>query len=115
MANSHAVTFLMPRTHLLLSLPDPESSQRVTQLLRLQAPRCRIVDTLDDCSQRALCHWLQPLPADRLGHVQASLDEAVHVLERSRHAFKSAQLAELRKRLSLLLEELSAPDNCGKS
>ena len=111
MATRHIAAIAMPQTHLLLSLPDPESYQRVTQLLRRQAPHCRIVDTPQDCSQRALCRWLQPLPSDSLGHVQASLDEAVAVLENSRHAFKSTQLAALRKRLSRLLEELSESDN----
>ncbi|WP_457788512.1 hypothetical protein [Pseudomonas sp. PL-6] len=94
----------MPQTHLLLSLPDTEACQRVTHLLHSQAPHCQIIDSLDDCRLRPLCRWLQPLPAH-------SLDEAVLVLERSRHAFKSAQLAELRKRLRRLLEELSDSGN----
>lgn len=105
----------MPRTHLLLSLPDTASSQQVTHLLRHQAPLCNIIDSLDSCQQQPLCRWLQPLPAGSLGDVQSSLDDAIEVLERTRHAFKSSQLAELRKRLSQLREELSALGQCGKS
>ncbi len=104
MATRHIATITMPQTHLLLSLPDTEACQRVTHLLHSQAPHCQIIDSLDDCRLRPLCRWLQPLPAH-------SLDEAVLVLERSRHAFKSAQLAELRKRLRRLLEELSDSGN----
>ena len=111
MAIRHITAIAMPQTHLLLSLPDTESCQRVTHLLRSQAPHCQIIDSLDDCRHRPLCRWLQCLPAHSLGEVQARLDEAVLVLERSRHAFKSAQLAELRKQLSRLLDELSEPDN----
>src|SRR5690606_28785279 len=70
MATRHIAAITMPQTHLLLSLPDPESYQRVTQLVRRQAPHCRIIETPQDCSQRAQCRWLQPLPGDSLGQVQ---------------------------------------------
>ncbi|SDQ02382.1 hypothetical protein [Ectopseudomonas guguanensis] len=105
----------MPRTHLLLSLPDTASSRQIAHLLRRQAPHCEIIDGLDSCQQRPLCRWLQRLPAGSLGEVQSSLDDAIEVLEGTRHAFKSVQLAELRKRLSRLREELSALGQCGKS
>lgn len=105
----------MPQTHLLLSLPDAETCQRVSHLLRRQAPDCQVIGTVEDCRQKPLCRWLQRLPVDSLGEVHASLDDAIEVLERSRHAFKSLQLAELRKRLILLREELSAPGNSGKT
>ncbi|HEY1029316.1 MAG TPA: hypothetical protein VGE28_17020 [Pseudomonas sp.] len=98
----------MPQTHLLLSLPDAESGQRIAHLLRRQAPHCQVIGDIDGCGQKPMCRWLQRLPAGSLGAVHASLDDAIEVLERSRHAFKSVQLAELRKRLSLLREELSS-------
>lgn len=103
----------MSRNHLLLSLPDAESRQQVLQLLQRQAPQCDVIEDIQDCHYRPLCRWLQSLPAQSLGEVQGTLDDAIDVLERSRHAFKSTQLATLRKRLSRLVEELSAPDNCG--
>lgn len=105
----------MPQTHLLLNLPDAASSRQIAELLRRQAPHCQIIDSLDSCQQRPLCRWLQRLPEGSLGEVQSHLDEAIEVLERTRHAFKSLQLAELRKRLSQLREELSALGQCGKS
>lgn len=105
----------MPRTHLLLSLPDAQSRQCVAQLLRRQAPHCQIIGELDDCRSEPACRWLQPLPAHSLGALKADLEEAVNVLDNSRHAFKSAQLAALRKRLSRLAEELSAQENCAKT
>lgn len=105
----------MPQNHLLLSLPDAQACQQVKHLLQRQAPDCQIIASALDCRQGPLCQWLQPLPARSLGAVQVSLDDAVSVLERSRHAFKSAQLAGLRQRLQHLLEELSTADNCGKT
>lgn len=105
----------MPQTHLLLSLPDTQSCQRVVQLLRSQAPHCQIIGELDACRSEPACRWLQPLPRHSLGALKADLDEAVSVLESSRHAFKSAQLAALRKRLSRLAEELFAQENCAKT
>lgn len=101
----------MPQTHLLLSLPDAQSYHRVAQLLRRQVPHCQIIGAFDACRSEPSCRWLQPLPAHSLGALKAGLDEAVSVLESSRHAFKSAQLAALRKRLSRLAEELSASEN----
>lgn len=105
----------MPQTHLLLSLPDTASSQRIARLVRQQAPLCQVIDSLDGCQQKPLCRWLQRLPAGSLGDVQSHLDDTIEVLERTRHAFKSVQLAQLRKRLSQLREELSALGQCGKS
>ncbi|MGQ7960325.1 hypothetical protein ACUTAF_21845 [Pseudomonas sp. SP16.1] len=105
----------MSQIHLLLSLPDTESRHRVAQLLRRQAPHCQIIGEFDDCRSEPACRWLQPLPAHSLGAFKAGLEEAVSVLENSRHAFKSAQLAALRKRLSRLAEELSASQNCAKT
>lgn len=105
----------MSKTHLLLSLPDTQSRQRVLHLLREQEPQFEVVGSAEGCQQNPLCHWLQRLPPQTLGEVRASLDEAVATLERTRHAFKSTQLATLRKHLSRLRDELSASDNCGKS
>ncbi|WP_061238661.1 hypothetical protein [Ectopseudomonas composti] len=105
----------MSQTHLLLSLPDAASSQRIARLVRQQAPLCQVIDSLDGCQQKPLCGWLQRLPAGSLGDVQSHLDDAIAVLEGTRHAFKSVQLAQLRKRLSQLREELSALGQCGKS
>jgi len=105
----------MSKTHLLLSVPDPEAVQRLHRVLHHQVPDCTVIDNAAQCAQRPACRWLHPWPPASLGQVTFSLDDAISVLERSRHAFKSAQLAALRKRLGHLLEELSASGNCGKS
>lgn len=103
----------MSPTRLLLILPDPTCAHRVQRLLHAQAPGCEVLGQPHDCSQAALCRWLEELPARQVGEVQAALSEAIAVLEHSRQAFKSAQLAALRQRLSRLLEELSSTAESG--
>jgi hypothetical protein len=105
----------MNQTCLLVTLPKPECSDRVRQLLQTQAPGCEVLGQPSDCSQAASCRWLQALPQDQAGEVQAMLSDAVEVLEQTRHAFKSAQLAQLRKRLSRMLESLSNNCESGKT
>lgn len=97
----------MNQTRLLVSLPDPECASRVKRLLDTQAPGCEVLGEPNDCSQAAQCRWLEELPSRQLGEVQALLSEAVTVLERSRQAFKSAQLAQLRRTLMGALKNLS--------
>ncbi|GIZ10600.1 hypothetical protein [Pseudomonas sp. NCCP-436] len=105
----------MSQTHLLLRLADTDTRQQITRLLDSQAPHCQVINDIQDCQHMPLCRWIRPLPSTSLGTLQASLDDAIEVLERSRHAFKSAQLAELRKRLCQVREELSSLGNCGKT
>ncbi len=106
MAKGHSL-FVMNTKHLLVELPETACIEDLGRLLETGAPGCSILLSSQDCSQAALCRWLQALPADRLGEVQGVLSEAVEVLEKSRHAFKSLPLALLRRRLQALLDELS--------
>lgn len=69
----------------------------------------------DTLTESLSSDWLNDVPAEALTRITASLDDAITVLEGTRHAFKSAQLAQLRKRLSALREELSRRGNCGKT
>ena len=101
----------MPRTtpSILITHSDPQMTCRVRRLLHSDGLDCRVLARAQDCSQAPLCGWLldQPLPAHAALH--AALADAIEVLERTRHAFKSRDLASLRQRLEQLLDELSAP------
>lgn len=101
----------MPRTTpaILVTNNDPQLACQLRRLLQSEGLNCAVLTQPEDCSQAPLCHWLQehPLPAHAALH--ASLADAIEVLERSRHAFKSRDLADLRQRLEQLLGELSAP------
>ncbi|QKE65061.1 hypothetical protein HNE05_17445 [Aquipseudomonas campi] len=101
----------MPRTtpSILITHGDPQMACRVRRLLHSDGLDCAVLARAQDCSQAPLCGWLQdqPLPAHAALH--AGLADAIEVLERSRHAFKSRELADLRQRLQQLLGELSAP------
>lgn len=105
----------MHKTRLFVILPKSQCASRVRQLLQAQAPGCEVLDQPDDCSQAASCRWLQALPPHQAGAVQALLSDAIEVLEQTRHAFKSAQLGQLRKRLSRMLEDLSDNSESGKT
>lgn len=99
----------MPRTHLLVTLPDADCAGRVRRLLQSRVPGCEVTGLAHDCHP-ALCHRQQELDA-----VQAVLSEAIAVLERSRQAFKSAQLAQVRKDLTRLLNGLSGDGGSRKT
>lgn len=99
----------MHQSRLLVTLPNPQCVSQVRQLLHAQVPGCEVLGQPRDCSQAACCHWLQALPPHQAGEVQALLRDAVEVLEQTRHAFKSAQLAQLRKRMMRMRDNL--PDN----
>ncbi|SDH32572.1 hypothetical protein SAMN05216603_10841 [Pseudomonas benzenivorans] len=105
----------MNQTHLLVTLPDPACAKRVQHVLQVLAPDCEVVCEPHDCSQAAQCRWLKELPAGQLGELQALLREAVAVLEHSRQAFRSAQLATLRRRLADALKDLSDNPQSGKT
>ena len=105
----------MPKTRLLVTLPDPKSACRAKHLLNSQVPGCEVINEPRDCSQAALCRWLQELSTTQVGEVQALLSDAVEALERSRQAFKSAQLATLRSTLESALKDLSEPPQSSKT
>ncbi|MBD9413342.1 hypothetical protein IB234_02120 [Pseudomonas sp. PDM16] len=95
----------MPSPTPLLVCSD---ANQAAQLRRLH-PDCEVIADPLDCSHAPLCRWLE---GSRLGtdaRVHSALCDAVSILDRTRHAFRSRELGQLRRRLELLLVELSAP------
>ncbi|MDH0142956.1 hypothetical protein [Aquipseudomonas alcaligenes] len=95
----------MPCPTARIACSDP---QLATHLRRLFGD-CEVIEDPRHCSQAPLCRWLDDAPLGPAGEVQAALAEAVATLERTRHAFRSPELGQLRRRLEQLLVELSAP------
>ena len=95
----------MPCPTARIACSDP---QLATHLCRLFGD-CEVIEAPRHCSQAPLCRWLDDAPLGPAGDVQAALAEAVATLERTRHAFRSRELGQLRRRLEQLLVELSAP------
>lgn len=87
---------------------DASLGALLREWLNSQAAAADVICDPGDCSQAPLCRWLEDAPLGPAGQVQAALLDAVTTLVRTRHAFKSRELAELRRRLERLLEELSA-------
>lgn len=67
-----------------------------------------VIEHACDCQQAPLCAWLQPPAPSTRGHIHGVLADAIATLERTRHAFRSRELGELRKRLQSLQQTLSA-------
>lgn len=97
----------MPCPKARVACSDPQLAQHLRRLLG----DCEVIEDPHDCSHAPLCRWLDEAPLGPDGQVQAALAEAVATLERTRHAFRSRELGQLRQRLEQLLSELSAtPD-----
>ena len=75
--------------------------------LRRRYGDCEVIADPGQCSQAPFCRWLYSEQLATDGRIQAALTEAVETLERTRHAFRSRDLAQLRQRLEQLLEDLS--------
>lgn len=86
---------------------DPHMAAQLCQWLDTRDAHCEVINCAQDCSQAPLCQWLDPSPVGPNGQIHSALQDAVSTLERTRHSFKSRELADLRKRLERLLEELS--------
>jgi len=80
----------------------------ITDDLRRLYGDCEVIADPGQCSQAPFCRWLHSEQLATDGRIQATLTEAVETLERTRHAFRSRDLAQLRQRLEQLLEDLSA-------
>ncbi|WP_282278720.1 hypothetical protein [Stenotrophomonas sp. PS02297] len=85
---------------------DPGLATRL-RLLLADAGEAEVINQSCDCEQAPLCRWLDPDPLGPSGQVQAALYEAIETLERSRHAFRSREMGQLRQRLTRLLEDLA--------
>lgn len=84
---------------------DPDTGNAACALLHSAGWACQVVHNAGACEQAPHCHWLEQLPAQQV-HMRAALDDAIATLEKTRHAFKSTSLGELRRRLQQLREEL---------
>jgi len=83
---------------------DPEKALD----LRRQHGDCEVIVDPCDCSHAPFCRWLEGDSLSRDGQVRAALCDAVETLQRTRHAFHSRDLGQLRRRLERLLDDLSA-------
>ena len=89
---------------------DTDLANELTQWLVNNSQMGEVIHEATDCSHAPLCRWLRETPAGLEGQVQLVLLDAVQTLARTRHAFRSKDLADLRKRLEGLLKQLSACD-----
>lgn len=92
---------------LLVASQDPVLTRELRALLAAYQIPCAVLAGRQDCSQAPLCRWFEDAPLSDSARVLALLDDAIGVLERTRHAFKSRELGQLRLRLSIALKELS--------
>ncbi|MEB6589342.1 MULTISPECIES: hypothetical protein [Pseudomonas] len=86
---------------------DPELADQLRQLLGHTAPDCEVLNAPSNCSFAPFCRWFNDAQLGPTGRVQAALVDAIEVLERTRHAFKSRELGLLRRRLVAVLDKLS--------
>lgn len=95
-----------------MTCPTPRiacSDATLARALRRLLGDCEVITDPHDCSQAPLCRWLSNAPLGDAGRVHTALSDAIATLERTRHAFRSRELGQLRRRLELLLVELSVP------
>lgn len=91
------------RTSVQLIGADTPSTALANALLRQTGWSSEVLKEPSQCLHAKTCHWLQQ---PSLEHLRAALDDAIAVLEGSRHAFRSRDLAALRWRLLHLRERL---------
>lgn len=87
----------------------PEQCGTIIRALEQAGVECELICDPRDCSEAPLCRWLAPEQLNQAWRVRAELEDAIATLERTRHAFRSRQLADLRHRLEVLLQSLSDP------
>ena len=87
---------------------DQQLASTLRELLGAQAAQ-QVLCEAGDCRDAPLCRWLGEAQLGQLGRVQAALAEVVDILQSTRHAFKSRDVARARRRLSELMAELSGP------
>ena len=84
-----------------------ERCAEIDQALEQTGLEYQLICEPDGCQEAPLCRWLKPERLNQAWRVRAELEEAIATLERTRHAFRSRQLADLRYRLQGLLRSLS--------
>ncbi|WP_394559941.1 hypothetical protein [Aquipseudomonas alcaligenes] len=90
---------------LRIACSDPQLACELRHLLG----HCEVIESPHKCSQAPLCRWLGDARVDTAARMKDALSDTVATLERTRHAFRSRELGQLRRRLEQLLVELSAP------
>ncbi|MFJ3051765.1 MULTISPECIES: hypothetical protein [Pseudomonas nitroreducens/multiresinivorans group] len=94
---------------LLVTSQDAALARQVRALLAAYELPCAVMEGPTNCEQAPLCRWFKDAPLSDSARMLALLADAIGVLERTRHAFRSRELGELRQRLSGALQELSGP------
>src|SRR5690606_41689155 len=79
----------------------------ITDDLRRLYGDCEVIADPGQCSHAPFCRWLHSEQVATDGRIHATLTEVVEPLERTRYAFRSRDLAQLRQRLDLLLDAFS--------
>jgi hypothetical protein len=97
----------------LLACTNPETERRLRLLLSSLNLDGEVICSPVDCSQAPLCRWFDNAALSPTGELHAALADAVAVLERTRHSFKSRELGELRRHLTQLLAKLSGTPRLG--
>ncbi|WP_341304188.1 hypothetical protein [Pseudomonas sp. TMP25] len=83
---------------------DPQTANHARDALCNAGISCQLVNSPRDCQHAPACRWLQPLTNEL--QTRLILNDAINTLEKTRHAFKSRDLADLRRRLQALMETL---------
>lgn len=91
------------QTHVIQS---PESASQLQQTLQQCGVECAVIENAADCQLAPACYWLGETGLNQTGRLAGALHHTISVLEHTRHAFKSKQLAQLREHLEELLKEL---------
>lgn len=92
---------------LLVASQDPALKRELRALLTAHGLPCTVLGGRQDCTQGPLCGWFRDEPLSDSARILALLDDAIGVLEHTRHAFKSRELGQLRRRLEDARKELS--------
>ncbi len=92
-------------TRLVLAVAQGQSNE-VSRALDLAHIHHELICQATDCSQAPVCRWLQEDDLNSSGLLAACVFDAITTLEQTRHAFRSKQLGELRRRLETVLESL---------
>jgi len=83
---------------------DPQTADNAHDALCKAGISCQLLHSARACQHAPACRWLQPLPNEL--QVRLALENAIDTLEKTRHAFKSRDLADLRRRLQELAQAL---------
>jgi hypothetical protein len=90
---------------LIVSGMAAAEAERLRTLVRREGLGAEVICDPRDCSQAPACRWLDRPGTASSAELMCALVETIETLERTRHAFKSKQLGQLRGRLEKLVRE----------